>query len=208
MVDISQFGQYFPSLNNPIKEGIYEFKIILREEDEYFNIDLKITQEDSREENLIKLRLGMGKHNNETSLTHNAQIPHFEINCYNRKEDGPFVITLYFDFENINEEILIKNIKGTIVLIKDFIETFLDKKKLNPDTLDKLVYRKIINEELLPFKQDLINNLCACFKNKNLTARIDGKSILINTSHNLEKFMNIELLNPIYLPLKENIDKT
>ena len=98
MVDISQFEQYFPNMGCWIEEEIYKFKISLNEEEGFFNINLKIRQKDTKEENLIKIRAGMGKHDDPTARVHNSKIPHFEINYYDRTEES-FFVTLYFEFE-------------------------------------------------------------------------------------------------------------
>ncbi|PIU89159.1 hypothetical protein COS64_01040 [archaeon CG06_land_8_20_14_3_00_37_11] len=141
-----------------IEEEIYKFKISLNEEEGFFNINLKIRQKDTKEENLIKIRAGMGKHDDPTARVHNSKIPHFEINYYDRKEES-FFVTLYFEFNNIADELLINNIKGTIVLIKDFINNFLEIKKLNNSVLNKLVFKDLIDNDLSSFKTDLINTL-------------------------------------------------
>lgn len=205
MVNISQFEQYFPDALNWIKEGAYKFKINLHESNGFFSINLKIKQEDAKEENLIKIRMGMGKHDISDSIIHDASIPHFELECYERKKDS-FAISLYFEFQDLTDDDLIKNIKGTIALINDFIKNFLHKKCLNPCIIGKIICNELVESELTPFKEDLMKGFYSCFKNKKLTARTKKGLEIISTSRKLEKFMDNELFKPIYMPFKSKIN--
>lgn len=176
ILNISKYEQYFPKINEWIRNDNYEFKIILDEkiedDDIFFNIDLKIRQDDTKTENIIIIKLGMGKHNNcRINSVHNSRIPHFEIKYYNREDKNNFSSTLYFQFENLTNESLNNNVKGTIALMKEFVENFVKRKGLNESIIENIVFYDLINEDLSSFKEDLIKELFKCFQKNQIKIR-------------------------------------
>lgn len=207
MIDIAELEQYFPETNKRIIEGIYMFKISLQQEDkeEIFIVNLKIKQQDTKNEHLIKFRIGLGKDKESKSETHDTHKPHFEIDLYKREEDS-FSASMYFTFNETNDELLMKYAKGTVVLITRIIDLFCTNHQLNKDVLKRIVHEDAVLEELSSFESILITALHDCYKKSQIVVNYDGTVIPIKTIHNLEKYLNQEDLKPLYLPLKEMVE--
>ena len=128
MIDIAELEQYFPKPNTPIKEGPYTFRITLSQdtEEDIFVVNLKIKEEDNKEDHLIKFRLGIGKHKKTESAVHETHKPHFEVDIYKREKDS-FSATIYFTFDEADDSKLMGYAKGTVVIISRVIELFLKK---------------------------------------------------------------------------------
>jgi|SRR3989338_4318559 len=209
MIDLAELLQYFPEANKPIKEGSYTFTIKIEEDKESstFIVNLKIKQTDNKEDHLIKFRLGVGK-DKETSLrSHDPSKPHFEIEIYKREKES-FSATVYFTFSNIGEEKLMEYCKGTIVVIVRAIESFCKSRKLDKAVIRKLVYSKEVLAELSEFESELLEELYECYKTSQLIVREKGGPVIIKNLHNLQKYLNVEELSSIYLPLKRKIEES
>ncbi|MFH0875215.1 MAG: hypothetical protein V1859_04720 [archaeon] len=202
MINASELEQYFPQVNTPITEDDYTFTIALDDSSDTFIINLRIKQKDTKESHLIKFRLGIGKDKPTNSLVHDTSIPHFEIDYYSRQVNS-FSATVYFTFNDTNDELLLAYAKGTVVLIAKILDLFIHNHHLSKNLLQNLVYYSNVVNDLLPFEKTLIDGLYSCYKKQNLVVREDGKKIVINTPHNLEKYLNQNDLQPLYLSLKE-----
>jgi hypothetical protein len=208
MIDIAELEQYFPKPNEPIKEDPYTFRITLSQDTEkdIFVVNLKIKQEDTKEDHLIKFRLGLGKDKKTLSDTHETNKPHFEVDIYKREKDS-FSATIYFTFDESNDEKLMGYAKGTVVLISKIIESFLKNNGINKNLIEELVYEDAIMDELSSYEKGLIDALYECYKNSNLIVRQDGQAVVIKTPHNLSKYLNTKDLKPLYLPLFKKINE-
>ena len=206
MIDIAELEQYFPQPNKPIKEGDYTFTISLSQntEEDIFVVNLKIKQQDTKEDHLIKFRLGLGKDKKTDSKIHETNKPHFEVDIYKREKDS-FSATIYFTFEKADDKKLMSYAKGTVVLISKIIESFCKNHKIDKKFIEELVYEEAVLEELLSYEKELIESLYECYKNSNLIVRQDGQAITIKTPHNLSKYLNTVDLKPLYLPLLDKI---
>ena len=209
MINLAELEQYFPEPNKPIKEGDYTFTISLKQdkEEEIFIINLKIKQNDTKEDHLIKFRLGLGKHNKSNSTTHETHKPHFEIDIYKREKDS-FSATIYFTFSEANEEQINEYAKGTVVIISRIIEKFCLNHNINKELIEELVYEEAVLDELSDFESNLIDALYDCYKKSELVVRQDGEMIVIKSPHNLSKYLKTKDLEPLYLPLLKKIKKT
>jgi len=208
MIDITELEQYFPKPNKSIKEGPYTFTISLFQdtEEEVFALNLKIQQEDTKEDHLIKFRFGLGKDKESDSVTHKTHTPHFEIDLYKREKNS-FSARIYFTFNEANDKEILKYAKGTVVIINKIIELFCKNHKIDKKLIDKLIYEGAIMAELSSYEPILIEALYNCYKKSDLIVRQDGKDITIKTKHNLSKYLSEEDLLPLYLPLLEKIKK-
>ncbi len=206
MIDIAELEQYFPEPNKPIIEGPYTFRISLGQNagEETFIINLKIKQNDTKEEHLIKFRLGLGKDKESGSKIHETNKPHFEIDIYKREKDS-FSATAYFTFKEASDEQIMKYAKGTVVIISRIIEIFIENHHLTKKLIEQLVYEKEVLSDLSKFEPVLIEALYGCYKNSDLIVRQDGEAITIKTKHSLDKYLNIRDLEPLYLPLLNKI---
>jgi len=202
MINLAELEQYFPEPNKPVTEGPYTFRISLGQdtEEEIFIVNLKIKQSDTKEDHLIKFRLGLGKDKESNSKTHETHKPHFEIDIYKREKDS-FSATIYFTFEEANDEQIMEYAKGTVVVISRIIDIFIENHHLTKKLIEKLVYEKEVLSDLSAFEPILIKALYDCYKNSDLVVRQNGDVITIKTEHNLSKYLNIEDLEPLYLPL-------
>jgi hypothetical protein len=206
MIDIAELLQYFPKPNIPILESDYSFTITFDQEADTFIINLRIRQKDAKESHLIKFRLGIGKDKASESKIHATEIPHFEIDYYKR-EDKTFSATIRFTFEDASEELLLDYARGTVVVITKILESFIQNHGLSKDLLQKLVYSNVVIKELSGYEKELLKGLYACYKKQLLVVRKDGEKVIINSKHNLDKYLNQEDLKPLYLPLKEMAEK-
>ncbi len=208
MIDIAELQQYLPKPGKWISEKPYSFLILMDQnnEEEIFVINLKIKQDDTKEWHLVKFKLGLGKDKKSNSQTHEGDKPHFEIDIYKR-EDQAFSANLYFTFDEKSDKIILDYAKGTIVVITKIIEKFIKDHSLNPKIIEDLVYSHEIIKELNKYEDVLIDALYECYKNSNLVVRQNGNKIVINTQHNLKKYMDKNDLEPLYLPLLNKIEK-
>lgn len=208
MIDIAELAQYFPDPDKPVKEGHYTFTISLNqdEKEETFVVNLKIKQNDNKEDHLIKFRIGLGKDRKTDSKTHKTHKPHFEIDIYKREEDS-FSATAYFTFDEATDEELMNYAKGTVVMISRIIDMFFESHKLKKESIKKIVYEENVFEELSEFEPLLIESLYDCYKRSDLVVKDGNGTIIIKTEHNLQKYLDVPDLAPLYLPLLENIKK-
>ncbi len=208
MIDITELEQYFPEPNKSIKEGPYIFTISLFQDTggEVFVVNLKIKQKDTKENHLIKFRFGIGKDEEADSVIHKTHKPHFEIDIYKREKDA-FSATIYFTFNDPNDEEILKYAKGTVVIISRIIELFCKNHKIDKKLIDRLIYEEAIMTELSSYEPILIEALYNCYKKSDLVVRQYGEAITIKTKHNLSKYLNKEDLRPLYIPLLEKIKK-
>lgn len=209
MIDIAELEQYFPQPNKPIKEGPYTFRISLSQDTEkdIFVVNLKIKQEDTKENHLIKFRLGLGKDKKTESVIHETHKPHFEVDLYRREKDS-FSATIYFTFDESDDKKLMEYAKGTVVIISKIIGSFLKNNRIDKKLIEELVYEDAVMDELSSYEKGLIDALYECYKNSNLIVRQDGQAIVIKTPHNLSKYLNIKDLKPLYLLLLKKIKAT
>jgi hypothetical protein len=208
MIDLTELEGYFPEINKKITEGKYTFQISLDQntEEEIFIINLKIKQQDTKNEHLIKFRIGVGKDKKSDSKTHQTDKPHFEIEIYKREEDS-LKASIYFTFTKASDDVLMQYAKGTVVMITKIIDTFCEKHNLSKEMMKKIVYEEVVMDELSSFEPILIGALYDCYKKSEIVVREGQKVIPIKTLHNLDKYLNIEDLKPLYLPLKEMAEK-
>lgn len=204
MIDISSLEQYFPQINNPLYIDKYRFTISFQQEDDTFHINLKIKQQDVKTEHLIKFRFGIGKDKPNEFASHKTHKPHFEIDIYKREKDS-FSATLYFTFQDIDDKTVLDYAKGTIVLITRIVKNFFEHKKLDEKLINKLIFEQPVIEELGKFEPKLIEALYQCFKNRDLIVREPGKVTVIKTAHNIQKYLQIQDLQPLLLPLLDKI---
>ncbi len=205
MIEIAELEQYIPNPNNTITEGSYTFNIKIYEKKETFFLNLNIKQKDSKEEHHIKFHLGIGKDEPAESLIHKSDEPHFQIHINKR---GPsFGATLYFTFDEIDKDELLKYAKGTLVMMTKIIKSICNNNNINKNIIELLLYEKAIMDDLNHFEQILIEALYKSFKNKGLVARENGKKISINTEHKLQNYLNVPDLEPLYLPLLKKVQE-
>jgi hypothetical protein len=205
MIDISSLEQYFPQVNKTLTFNKYSFTITFNQEKDVFLINLKIKQQDTKEEHLIKFRFGIGKDKFREKASHETDKPHFEIEIYKR-EDTALSVTAYFTFRDSDDKKLMEYAKGTIVLIDKIIKQFVKSQKLDKSIIEKLVYDEEILEELSDFEPILINALYECYKKSDLVVRNGGDAVTINTPHNFRKYLGIKDLDPLFLPLLKKIE--
>jgi hypothetical protein len=206
MIDISELEQYFPKPGESISEGKYAFKVSIDQDSdaEIFIINLRITQEDTKEDHLIKFRIGLGKDRKTESEIHDTHKPHFEIDIYKREKTA-FSATAYFTFNEATDDELMDYAKGTVHLICDMLDIFFEKHGLDKQHIIKIVYEVQVNEELAKFEPILIDALYECYKKSDLVVREGNERIVIKTEHNLGKYLDLPDLQPLYLPLMEKI---
>jgi len=60
MIPTTTLERYFPQTNEEVRIEDFRFTIQLEEEEETFLINLKIRQDDKKEERLVKIRIGLG----------------------------------------------------------------------------------------------------------------------------------------------------
>lgn len=180
MIDLAVLEQYFPEPNKPIKEGSYTFTIYLDQntEEEIFVINLKIKQDDTKEDHLIKFRLGLGKDRKSESVMHETNKPHFEIDIYKREKDS-FSANIYFTFNEASDEQLMKYAKGTVFIINKIIKDFIKDHHITKKLIEKLIYGDAVLSELSSFEPVLVEALYQCYKKSDLIVRQDGKVIII-----------------------------
>ncbi|MFH1211996.1 MAG: hypothetical protein V1659_03645 [Candidatus Woesearchaeota archaeon] len=208
MIDISLLGQYFPEINKPKHIGEYSITISLHQEDQLFSINLKIKQKDTKKEHLIKFRLGISKDRPQEKAAHDTNKPHFEIDIYKREQES-FSATLYFTFQNAEDEQLLNYAKGTVFVINKILKHFIESQHLDTKILKELIYEEAVITELAEFEPQLINGLYECYKKSDLIVREpEGKITVIKTAHNLKKFLPIDDLTPLLLPLLKKIEDT
>lgn len=209
MIDMAELEQYFPEPNRIIREGSYTFRISLSQdiEEEIFVVNLKIKQKDTKEDHLIKFRFGLGKDKKADSQIHKPDMPHFEVDIYKREKDS-FSATIYFTFDETDDEKVMEYAKGTVVMISRIIEAFCKNHKISKKIVEGLVYEDAIRKELSSYEKILIEALYKCYKNSNLIVRQEGEAVIIKTPHNLSKYLNIQNLKPLYLPLMKKIKES
>ena len=125
MIDINSLLIYFNEIGKTIEIGGFYFNVNVHQEedDESFSINVKARQKDTKEEHLIKFRVGIGKHNLEQEAVHDPKKPHFELDYYT-VDDKSFSATLYFEFDEPTDKQLMEYAKGTIVVITNMLQQF------------------------------------------------------------------------------------
>jgi hypothetical protein len=209
VIDISSLEQYFPKINTPLQFDKYTFTIVFRQDEDTFLINLKMKQQDTKEEHLIAFRFGIGKDKPRNQASHATDKPHFEIDLYKRAKES-FTATVYFTFSDAEDEKIVEYAKGTIVLIDKIIKQFIKHEHLNEHIIDKIIYDKAVMDELSPFEPTLIDALYACYKNSDLIVREGTQRIIVKTPHNFRKYLGMDAgindLDPILLPLLKKIE--
>jgi len=206
MIDISSLEQYFPQINKSLIFDKYTFTISFQQDKDIFLINLKIKQQDTKEEHLIKFRFGIGKDKPQEKASHETGKPHFEIDVYKREETS-LSVTVYFTFCNFDDEKLLNYAKGTIVLIDKIVKQFIAHQNLDKEIINKLVYDEAISEELSEFEPILIDALYECYKHSDLVVREGDHAEIIKTPNNFKKHLGIKDLDPLFLPLLDKIEK-
>lgn len=206
MIDILGLEQYFPNVGTPVAYSDFTFtiKLDMDTDKDTFIINLKIQQRDTKQDHLIKFRLGMGKDNPVDCSVHDTSIPHFEIDYYKR-DDNSLAATIYFTFDKIGDNLLSEYAKGTVVIIAKILDAFINNHSLSKDTLGKLVYYGPIMKDLSAFEDTLLQGLHECYDRSNMVVRKDGERIVITSKHNLKKYLDIEDLRPLYSSLSTRI---
>lgn len=204
MSSFTELREYLVNENNWQRQKDFAFKISFQEDltENTFVINLKIKQNDSKEEKLIKFRFGIGQDKVKEGAVHQTQIPHFEIDYYNRQT---YSATIYFTFLQIDEESILSYAKGTIQLIVDVLKTFCQNHKLDNSIIQELLYEDAIIEELAGTKDILIDALYQSYSHNELIVREDGKSVIVKTPHNLQKYLDSDELQALYLPLRKRL---
>jgi hypothetical protein len=210
MMDISNLEQYFPQVNKPLIFGEYTFMILFRQDEDTFLINLKIKQQDTKEQHLIGFRFGIGKDNPQKNASHKTDEPHFEIDIYRREKES-FSATVYFTFHNPEDETIIEYAKGTVVLIDKIIKQVIKHEQLDATIIGKIIYDKEVIDELSLFEPKLIDALYECYKNSDLIVRDGSNRIVVKTPRNFRKYLGIDAgindLDPLFLPLLKRIEK-
>lgn len=204
MIDIGLLEQYFPNLNQPIEIDKYLFKIVFQQTESTFVINLKIKQKSIPGEHLIKFRFGIGQDDPKEDASHKADKPHFEIETYKREEET-ISTTVYFTFQDVTDERLVNYAKGTVVMIEKIVQSFLEKNKLDMKLVDDVIYSEIVLSDLKGFDTELISALVESFKSGNLILR-DGHTV-IKTPYKLKQCLSAPELEPLLLPILEEIEK-
>jgi hypothetical protein len=210
MIDISTLEQYFPQINKPLIFNQYTFTILFRQEEDTFLINLKIKQQDNKEEHLIGFRFGIGKDKPQKNASHETDKPHFEIDIYKREKES-FSATVYFTFKDSEDKKIFEYAKGTIVLIDKIIKQFIKHEKIDATIIGKIIYDKAVIDELSQFEPTLIDALYECYKNSDLIVREGGNKVIIKTPRTFKKYLGINAgvkdLDPLFLPLLKKIEK-
>jgi hypothetical protein len=210
VIDISPLEQYFPQINKSLIFNEYTFTILFRQDEDTFLINLKIKQQDTKEEHLIGFRFGIGKDKPKKDASHETDNPHFEIDIYKREKES-FSATVYFTFHDSEDEKILEYAKGTIVLIDKIIKRFIKHEKLDTNIIGKIIYDKAIMDELSQFEPTLIEALYDCYKNSDLIVREGDNRVVVKTPHNFRKYLGIDAgindLDPLFLPLLKKIEK-
>jgi len=206
MINISVLDQYFPSINKPLHFDDYTFTILLQQGEDNFVVNLRIKQQDTKEEHHIKFRFGIGKDRKILKASHETDKPHFEIHI-TKRERRSFSATVYFTFQNPTDDQLLNYTKGAVVLIDKIIKNFIKNRKLDEAIINKLIFDKQVVKDLNIFEPILIEALYQCYKHSNLIVRQDGEAVVVKTPHNLKKYLGFDDLKPLYLPLLEKIEK-
>lgn len=210
MIDIASLEQYFPQINTSLHFDKYTFTIIFRQDEDTFLINLKMKQQDTKEEHLIGFRFGIGKDKPQINAVHATDRPHFEIDLYKRAKES-FSATVYFTFHDAEDEKIVEYAKGTLVLIDKIIKQFIKHEHLDEHIINKIIYDKVVLDELSQFELALIDALYACYKNSDLIVREGSNRIVVKTLHNFRKYLGIDVgvndLDPILLPLLKKIEK-
>jgi hypothetical protein len=197
IINLAELQQYIASFE-PVKVKDYRISIEIQDESDFsFSVQLKLKEKDKGQEKLIKFRIALEQHE-----THEFDIPQFQIDYYRREEQKGSRI--YFNLNIKDKEHLLDCIKGTLVILKEFLEQF--GKKINfPELVNKILYKEAIELELLKYKPILIQVLYESFLNEQLVIRVDNERHVVKTLHNFEKYLNIEEVKPLYLPLLKKI---
>jgi hypothetical protein len=207
MIDLSSLEQYFPQVNKPLIFDGFTFTILFRQDDDTFLIDLKIKQQDTKQEHLIKFRLGLGRDEPRIDASHETDMPHFEINLYKRGTET-FSATIYFTFHDLEK--VMEYAKGTIVIMDRIVKQFVTQAKLGSNIVQRIVYDEAIMEELSAYEPILLDALYDCYKKSDLVVREGGRRIVIKTPRNFRKYLGIEAgvtdLDPLVLPLLNRIE--
>lgn len=187
-----------------VQIGNYSINMKLEEESEFsFTVQLKLKEKDSGQEKLLKFRIGIEQHESNENIIHNPEEPHFEIDYYKREDSKG--IRAYFTLKINDKQHLMDCIKGTLVVLKEFLEQF-GQRIGHSNLVKRIVYKEAIESELNSFKPVLINVLYESYKDGQLTIKIDGEKHVVTTKRNLQKYLDIEEIQPIYIPLLEKID--
>jgi hypothetical protein len=209
MIEIADLEKYFPEANKEIFLDKYTFLIRLyKDKKDYFSIEVDVEQKDTKEKTrFVQFLLGLGKDESKGKSCHDGEKPHFKIDYYQREEET-FQATIYFTFCNINEYEMMDYANGTIVIIARILRKYFENEEIDMVELKKIIFEEAILEEIGEFESRIIDAFYQCFQGGDLIVRQKGKEpLIIKTKHNLQKYLNKDYLQPIYLPLLEKIDE-
>jgi len=206
MIDLNPLRIYFNESGKTIEIEKYYFNVTIhQDEEDSFSVNVKVRQQDTKEEHLIKFRVGIERHEENLDALHHPDKPHFELDYY-KVDEGSFSATLYFEFDNLSDEDLMEYAKGAVVIITKMLKNFFEKYELDLKKLSEIVSENLVFEELKSSESVLIDALYECYRNSDLIVRRKGQDpLVIKTEHNLKKFLGFDDLSPIYLPLIEKI---
>ncbi len=206
MIDIKALQIYFPSVSTTIPAGRFYINTNLhRETSESFSINIKIRQQDTKEQRLIKFRIGLEQHTQQQQAVHDAEQPHFEIEYYTLDKRS-FAATVYFQLYKATEKQLEEYAKGTVVIIARVLRNVFETHNIDMEQLPRIINEELILEELCESEVKLLNALHECFKEQVLIVRRKGEEpIVIRTRHSLEKYLDVKELAPLYIPLLKRI---
>jgi hypothetical protein len=210
MIDISTLEQYFPQANKPFIFKGYTFTVLFRQDEDTFLINLRIKQQDTKEEHLIGFRFGIGKDKPQKGASHKTDKPHFEIDIYRREKES-FSATVYFTFHDSEDAKIFEFAQGTLVLMDKILKQFIRHERLGAAIIGKIIYDKAVIQELSQFEPPLIEALYDCYRSSDLIVREGGSRIIVNTPRNFRKYLGIDAgikdLDPLFLPLLKKIEK-
>jgi len=127
MPDLTELQAYIIT-EETLTIGNYRIGIKVTEESEIsFSAQLKLKERNSGQEKVLKFRIGIEKHKpSKNESVHEPNEPHFEIDYYQREnQEGS---RIYFTLNIQDEEHLMKCIKGTLVILKEFLEPHIKQK--------------------------------------------------------------------------------
>ncbi len=206
MIDLTPLQIYFNTFGKTIQIDKYYFNVTIHQDDEdSFSVNVKVRQYDTKEEHLIKFRVGLEKHENNEASAHNPSKPHFELDYY-KVDERSFAATLYFEFDDPTDDDLMEYANGTIVIITKMLRGFFEKHDLDIIKLEEVVSEKLVLEELKSSESVLIDALYECYKNSSLIVRQKGQEpVVIKNERNLKKYLGFDDLVQIYLPLLKRV---
>ncbi|MHA1691933.1 MAG: hypothetical protein ACTSU7_09895 [Candidatus Heimdallarchaeaceae archaeon] len=205
-INLAELQGYIVENDKEITVDNYRLRLKVEEEgNDSFTVHLRIKERDSQQEKLVKFRIGIEQHEaGERAGAHDGEEPHFLMDYYRREEGRGAQV--YFTLDVEDEEHLLDCVKGTLVVLKEFLRGFEKRNGLS-GVAEQLVYVEAIEGELSLSKNVLIDTLHESFASHQLVVRVDGKEHTITTRRQLETYLNVPEAEPIYLPLLDKIQQ-